>query len=212
MKKYISISSVLLLGFAVSSLANASLIVRDWKAAGDNALTLDTATKLEWLDLTYTAGMSYKQVSSALSPAGAFGGFRYATVNDVTTLFSDAGIPDIGLRTAANYTPVNNLLGLEGKLVSLAGGGWSHAITGTPAGPNEQYYSVLQLVLGSPPFVGIALPGICCVATNAVSPDTGSWLVRPMSVSEPPTFLLVGLVSVLLPAYFRSRRAAGLMG
>ncbi len=39
--------------------ANAGLISIDWKTAGDNLITYDTNTGLNWLDLTETVGDTY---------------------------------------------------------------------------------------------------------------------------------------------------------
>lgn len=207
MKKCIGIYEVLLLVFIFVPTANAALVTLDWQAAGDGGLTFDTATNLEWLDLTYTAGQSYNEVSGELGEGGAFAGFRYATVDDVATLFSDAGIPDVGARTAANFEPVNDLLRLVGRLRPLAGGSFSYAITGTSAGANQQYYSLLQVVLPAPPFVGEAQTALCCIGTDEVSSDTGSWLVRSAAVSEPATWFLLGS-GMLLSTWAGSRRTS----
>jgi hypothetical protein len=196
MKKILWIFEVVLFACLLSPTANATLISRDWQFAGDNGLTLDTATHLEWLDLTYTSNQSYSDVLSQLALGGTFAGFRYATVGDVTTLFEDAGIPDVGGTSAGNYAPVNELLGQVGRLVSLAGGAWSHAITGTSAGTDLQYYSNLQLTLGRPPFIGTAQPQAGTIATDSAVPESGSWLVR--TVPEPSTLLLLALGLLLV--------------
>ena len=63
--------------------------------SGDELLTLDPDTGLEWLDLTETIGMSYGEVSAQLAPGGSFEGFDFATADQVLTLMEDASIPDI---------------------------------------------------------------------------------------------------------------------
>ena len=47
----------------------------------------DTGTGLDWLDLTATQGQSYNSVLGSM-PAG---GWHYASLADVATLFTDAG-------------------------------------------------------------------------------------------------------------------------
>ena len=47
--------------------------------APDHTYLTDTATGLDWLDVTTTAGMSFNQVSSQLGSGGQFAGWRYAT-------------------------------------------------------------------------------------------------------------------------------------
>lgn len=63
---------------------------------GDQLLTFDSGTGLEWLNLTATANMSYLEV---LGGAGGFigsFGFGYATNAQVTTLFKHAGVSKLG--------------------------------------------------------------------------------------------------------------------
>ncbi|MEP7151465.1 MAG: hypothetical protein ABI856_07145 [Nitrospira sp.] len=60
--------------------------------SGDQLITLDTDTNLQWLNLTVTAGRSYNEVM------GGFGGFttthafQYADGGQISTLCSHAGI------------------------------------------------------------------------------------------------------------------------
>lgn len=74
---------ILVIGF-VSSQVNAALVSSDWITQGDSKATLDTATGLEWLDLTLTADHSYNSISqdSSLYP-----GWRFATITEVKGLF-----------------------------------------------------------------------------------------------------------------------------
>lgn len=79
----------------------------------------DTATGLDWLDVTATAGMSFNYVSSQLGIGGQFAGWRYATGNQFNSLVSNYS----GVAIAAgNYGQVNmetdridGLLGLMGS-------------------------------------------------------------------------------------------------
>lgn len=66
---------MILAAFALltSVTAQAALIDND-------TYTTDTTTGLDWLDLTATQGMSYNE-------AGSIDGWRYATNDDITTLF-----------------------------------------------------------------------------------------------------------------------------
>src|ERR1044072_5412869 len=68
--------------------------------SGDQLLTLDTETGLEWLNLTATAKLS---VLDILSGAGNFAttyGFRYATTDEIALLFTHAGIRFEGMGNA----------------------------------------------------------------------------------------------------------------
>ena len=68
--------------------------------SGDQLLTLDTDTGLEWLNLTATAKLS---VLDILGGAGNFAttyGFRYATTDEIALLFTHAGIRFEGMGNA----------------------------------------------------------------------------------------------------------------
>lgn len=78
-----TILSALLLG---TFSANAALVSTDWKSAGDAKATLDTATGLEWLDLSHTLGNSMAEVQSTLSTT--FAGWRLPTKQEVNQLLS----------------------------------------------------------------------------------------------------------------------------
>jgi hypothetical protein len=56
------------------------------------ALTRDTITGLDWLDLSATQNRSFIDVSSQFAPGGEFFGYRYATVAEVRTFWVDAGL------------------------------------------------------------------------------------------------------------------------
>ncbi len=90
------------------------LINKDYAVKGDNLLTYDTVTKLEWLNLTVTKGLSGNEV---LSGAGGWvpNGFRYPTADELSLLFlhpglgstSDVFLPEL-------YEPARAFLSLIG--------------------------------------------------------------------------------------------------
>ncbi|MDP9044692.1 MAG: PEP-CTERM sorting domain-containing protein [Pseudomonadota bacterium] len=55
--------------------------------------TFDTATGLQWLDLSQTSGMTFAQVSAQLGAGGAFAGYRYATAAEAQGIFMQFGLP-----------------------------------------------------------------------------------------------------------------------
>lgn len=59
---------------------------------GDQLLTLDTVTGLEWLNLTVTANHSYLDVLAGFGGFIGVFGFRYATSTEIGTLYINAGI------------------------------------------------------------------------------------------------------------------------
>ncbi len=52
--------------------ATAALIAQDDAKFGPGAITLDTTTGMEWLDLTASTGRSYNEVASQLGVGGDF--------------------------------------------------------------------------------------------------------------------------------------------
>lgn len=102
--------------FAVASInASAALVSADWKTTGDNLITRDKGTGLEWLDLTETVDMSLNNVLAETGFGGMLGGWQIADNALVTELWTNAGIPNISFTFyEENYDPVNDLLDLLG--------------------------------------------------------------------------------------------------
>ncbi|MHA1568878.1 MAG: hypothetical protein ACTSXZ_05365, partial [Alphaproteobacteria bacterium] len=91
-----SIAVGLCLGIAAVGLtatpAHAFLIEQDLNAVGDNLITLDTVTGLEWLDVTATLGLSYNAAEASLFVTAQ--GFRHANRDEVSALYTNAGVTD----------------------------------------------------------------------------------------------------------------------
>jgi len=83
-------SVVTTIGFSTS--VNASIVSTDWQTAGDNLITHDTVSGLDWLDLTETNNLSYNAVVSELGSGGDYEGFRVATSAEVVALWANFGI------------------------------------------------------------------------------------------------------------------------
>jgi hypothetical protein len=80
MKKILAIVALL-----CCSAANAALV--------DQGNTiLDTSTNLQWMDLTSTLHTSYNQMQADfLNPHSVFYGYKYGSLDEVSTLFAHAG-------------------------------------------------------------------------------------------------------------------------
>lgn len=86
--------------------------------SADHTYLTDSATGLDWLDVTTTAGMSFNQVSSQLGIGGQFAGWRYATLDEFNTLVSNySGI----VIATGNYGQVNMETDRIDGLVALLG-------------------------------------------------------------------------------------------
>ena len=112
---------ICLLGLDVSQV-HASLTEVDSPIYGPASLTRDTATGLEWLDLTQTVNLSFNQVSAELGKGGDFEGFRYATLDEIRNLWLSATITDLsGSFSPVNVAGVSLLVSLMGETNSLNG-------------------------------------------------------------------------------------------
>jgi len=50
--------------YSLAASADSVLSLRDFKVAGDGLLAYDSASSAEWLNLTYTAGISFSTVAN----------------------------------------------------------------------------------------------------------------------------------------------------
>ena len=80
------------IALVLSSSVNAALVSTDWNSTGDNLITRDTTSGLDWLDLAETINMSYETVNTQLGSGGAFEGFRFATSAEVVDLWANFGV------------------------------------------------------------------------------------------------------------------------
>jgi hypothetical protein len=79
--------------------------------------TTDTSANLNWLDLTITQNLGYTYVVNNLLCVGCtYEGYRYATMAEVNTLLTSAGIvhPYVGVVKAAEVSNYNTLIDLLG--------------------------------------------------------------------------------------------------
>ena len=84
--------AITLAGLTISLSANAVIMDLGY-------ITRDTATGLDWLDVTETRGLSYNNVVSEMGVDGAYEGWRYATEGELATVIINFGY------TPLNYNP-----------------------------------------------------------------------------------------------------------
>jgi hypothetical protein len=191
------------LGAIAPGLAQASLISVDTAfGVGTGTATLDTATNLQWLDLTITKNQSEATVNGLLG--STYSPYRYATAAEVETLFGDAGVAITGSNPAAplpgtdptaNYAPTLALLNLFGVLSTNNLRKASIGITGTELSPGFWTTYTLEARTNN----GIVTWGLVYSAvfgTNSANTTTGSFLVRsveptPAAIPEPASLLLL---------------------
>ena len=158
--------------------------------------TLDTATGLQWLDLTATAGQSYNSVAAGFGGFTTTQGFQFATESQVATLFTNAGFStssDTILREI-DGPPTLLLLELMGcisncteqPLRSPSAQGLADFDTFNPVSAITPFYRLLifEGVTSGNAFVGTS------TTKGSFAGAVGSYLIRP--IPEPSTLLLLG--------------------
>ncbi|MCK5001822.1 MAG: hypothetical protein KAS57_02300 [Gammaproteobacteria bacterium] len=131
-----------LLAASIVQTCHAALVERDWLAPGDGAITWDTATGLEWLDLTETAGLSFNQVAAQLGAGDTYEQFSYATDEQIRDLLAAVGLKEFDGGLSDQGPKVEYLLNFWGVLLDLGSGERSEYLTAITAGlPPDQHWS-----------------------------------------------------------------------
>lgn len=210
--------AVFLLLMACSSTASAALISAD-SAFGQDTLTVDTITGLEWLDpfLGVTAGgaccSSYNQVESQLGAGGILEGFRLATRSELEFLFyTSAGISADGM---GSDNQIGTLIEMLGDTFSNDMG-WATFLATTAffddGDPGSAGLASLTVLNGGAFFNGTVNIYDAPQPLDSNFNAFGAWLVRDVvmgdavEVLEPPAAWLFVLFALL--GLLKSRKAS----
>lgn len=192
---------IILLALLIGGRAHASLVVLDFLSVGDGLVTKATSTGYEWLDLDFTAGVSYDNVMNGYGNL-IDNGFRYATSAEVFSLWNDQGIVDIGgmgfnanqqamvssLQSLLGYTYVGpnhkETVGITSDL-GIFPGTQNMSVLSSGNTPNTFYWAAIEWPGPSHDFSDI---------------EVGSYLVRETAVVPLPAaafLMLSGLLTLV---------------
>lgn len=189
---------------AVSGTVNAALVSVDWQLAGDNLITRDTTSGLDWLDLTETNNMSHNQIIPLLGSGELFDGWRYASGEETVALWGNFGVdlassPSIRIaaRIDPNIATAALMLGnvypeyLPSTEFGLLG------VTSTPHNANTNCGACAFSTVGAWTSITQALSGYSPLSSSwaqggEASLNLGHYLVQTSSVPLPAAVWLFG--------------------
>ena len=180
--------------------AHATLIVGTDPEFGADSLTVDTQTELAWLNLSYTAGLSYNQVLADMQPGGMFSNYTFATSQEVTDLYADAGISGPAYYYLS-WPAIGNLISLVGATGTINGEPGLIAVSGTSDGPGQQEAPAIYAtsVLGTEVYFVSDGTGIGSTSDGDSTPysDVGDWLVTTAPEPGIGSVAMAGLTALL---------------
>ena len=130
----VALTSVLMM-----SAANAGLVHGDWKTSGDNRVTIDLDTGVEWLKLNNTKNMSVNQVLAQLGDGGSFDGWRLPTSDEVQNMVETI-LPEFSFNEGQTTYSSGSYRGYTDRWRSWMGT-VNYYLTGDGSSNNRYWYS-----------------------------------------------------------------------
>lgn len=99
-----------------SAISNGLLGSHSALSSNGYSLTVDELSGLQWLDISVTRGLSRTQVTDLMSDNGPLKGFRYASIEEISSFLTRAGVVGVGLSStqSSHYSASISLHGLWG--------------------------------------------------------------------------------------------------
>jgi len=170
----------------------------------NGTFTTDTATGLDWLDVTQTQGLSYNAVTSLFGSTLA--GWQFATLAQVSKLYDDAGgAQPYDFSNSTQGAPAALLLSLLGDTDAFGfPSGWGlTADPDTSGGIGSPSAHFLSFYSFFPPTTEYLLVPFSSQFDTDGNVWIGSFLVRPSQVPEPRSLVLLGsgMLALMLAAF-----------
>jgi len=214
--RFKTVLAVIALG--LSTVSEAVVVSVDWQTAGDALITRDTVTETDWLDLTETNGLSRDEILPMLEVGGALQGWRYATANEVVTLFANFSI-DIsasGTDFIGNYLDpgAEPATGFLGNIVQEdLGPDWPYGVIGVTSSPHTdggyQRLGISTEIFNEVWYTYYDLADLYSATTDESGVFMGHYLVQasPVPVPVPAAVWLFGSGLIGLAGIARRKQA-----
>ncbi len=177
----VKLMAIIVFSLFLISESHAALIEKDDSVFGTGAITLDTDSGLEWLDVTFSTSRTRNYINGQFDSGGEFEGFRYATTEEALALWATVSLNSSDIfENVAYWSDFVDATGSQGgypEILAMTGSGDSVGA--------DAYYSGGTLVYntGRLGWFGASLS----------SGSVGSWLVREASsVPLPGAVWLLG--------------------
>lgn len=190
------LSTLLATGLLATGAAQAGLVQ-------NGALVTDTATGLQWMPLSATIGLTYKQMANQFGdPSSAYYGYQFASLTQVKTLFKDDGYIgnfDAEVSDDASRTAIKDIFALFGQTGSNCCARGDGMFLNDDGGAAGYLFYIPTFYDGN---------GIVRVLDDTIDPavnywngvpdnQMGSWLIRQAdpgaNVPEPGSLALMGI-------------------
>lgn len=177
---YVVYAALFMLCLVLAVPSHAALLSVDDSVFGAGSVTLDTATNLEWLDMSKSYGNTRSYLQSSFGEGGTFEGWRYATADEVIALIQNAGIAIGQYLTAdqVSFTAITDFCLLMDTTTSSQSG---YSQMSSQLSIGEKYGLDMVIYGGTYTYSTGNLGG-----SVGTSSTISSWLVRDAQASSVP--------------------------